>query len=350
MKASYQAEAASQWIGGLSLPVYTIASTLQTVAILLAGRRYYASGNLSLSQWIAYYGFAVQLTNTLSAYCNYWSTFKSAQGSVNRVSEIMDEPEEHLGEGEDAGTLTGGVSFENVSFSYGDKPLFRNLNLTIPAGRITAIVGPSGGGKTTLLNLIERFYPVEKGTIRIGGRDVMDFSLSGYRRALGYVTQESVMYAGTIRENLQHGLDRRPTEEELDEACGAVGMLEYVRSLPGRYETVLGESGASLSGGQRQRFSVARALLKKPDCLLLDEATAAMDINGKDSVWESIRRILSGRTVVYVAHDSQTIQNADYIIVIQDGSVESAGERADILASSPYCREMMEEGRGTRKR
>lgn len=345
MKASYRAEVASRWIAGLSLPVHAIASALQTVAILLAGRRYYASGSLSLPQWIAYYGFAVQLTNILSAYCNYWSTFKSAQGSVNRVSEIMDEPEEHLGGGEEVGTVTGGVSFENVSFSYGDEPLFRNLNLTIPAGRITAIVGPSGGGKTTLLNLIERFYSVKEGVIRIGGRDILDFSLSSYRRALGYVTQESVMYAGTIRENLQHGQSRRYTDEELDEACEAAGILEYVRSLPEGYETVVGENGASLSGGQRQRFSVARALLKKPDCLLLDEATAAMDINGKDSVWKSIRCIMSGRTVVYVAHDSQTVQNADYIIVMKNGSVESAGERADVLASSPYCCEMMEDGK-----
>lgn len=153
------------------------------------------------------------------------------------------------------------------------------------------------------------------------------------------------MYAGTIRSNLLHGLNRRPSEEELDEACAAVGILEYVRSMPQGYDTPVGESGASLSGGQRQRFSVARALLKRPDCLLLDEATAAMDIGGKAGVWASIRSTMAGRTVVYVAHDAQTILNADYIIVMRDGQVEAAGEREDILSSNAYCLEMMESGK-----
>lgn len=346
MKASYRADAANSWVTGLSLPVYAMASALQTVAIILVGRGYYASGALSLPQWIAYYGFAIQLTNLLSTYCDYWSSFKGGQGAVDRVSEIMEEPEEELHQGEETGTVAGGVVFEDVSFSYGDAPLFRNLNLTIPAGRITAIVGPSGGGKSTLLNLVERLYAVDEGTIRIGGKDVRDFSLSSYRRALGYVTQESVLYAGTIRENLQQGLNRRAGEEELDEACQAAGILDYVRSLPEGYETKVGENGASLSGGQRQRFSVARALLKEPDCLLLDEATAAMDIGGKDHVWESIRRVMAGKTVVYVAHDAQTLQHADYIIVLDRGKVEAAGEREDILASSAYCREMTEDERG----
>lgn len=346
MKASYHADAANSWVTGLSLPVYAMASALQTVAIILVGRGYYASGALSLPQWIAYYGFAIQLTNLLSTYCDYWSSFKGGQGAVDRVSEIMEEPEEELHQGEETGTVAGGVVFEDVSFSYGDAPLFRNLNLTIPAGRITAIVGPSGGGKTTLLNLVERLYAVDEGTIRIGGKDVRDFSLSSYRRVLGYVTQESVLYAGTIRENLQQGLNRRAGEEELDEACQAAGILDYVRSLPEGYETKVGENGASLSGGQRQRFSVARALLKEPDCLLLDEATAAMDIGGKDHVWEGIRRVMAGKTVVYVAHDAQTLQHADYIIVLDRGKVEAAGEREDILASSSYCREMTEDERG----
>lgn len=346
MKASYRADAANSWVTGLSLPVYAMASALQTVAVILVGRGYYASGALSLPEWIAYYGFAIQLTNLLSTYCDYWSSFKGGQGAVDRVSEIMEEPEEELHQGEETGTVAGGVVFEDVSFSYGDAPLFRNLNLTIPAGRITAIVGPSGGGKTTLLNLLERLYAVDEGTIRIGGKDVRDFSLSSYRRVLGYVTQESVLYAGTIRENLQQGLNRRAGEEELDEACQAAGILDYVRSLPEGYETKVGENGASLSGGQRQRFSVARALLKEPDCLLLDEATAAMDIGGKDHVWESIRRVMAGKTVVYVAHDAQTLQHADYIIVLDRGKVEAAGEREDILASSAYCREMTEDERG----
>lgn len=342
MKASYRAAGMNIWITGLAVPVQAIAGVLQTIVIILVGRGYYASGALSLTEWIAYYGFAVQLTSILSGYCGYWTSFKRAQGAVDRVSQIMAERSEDLGAGDAMGYPAGGIHFEKVDFSFGSKPLFQGLDLDIPAGRITAVVGPSGSGKTTLLNLIDRLYPLDGGSVQIGGKDTAEYSLSSFRRALGYVTQESVMYAGTIRDNLLHGLDRVPPDEELDEACAAVGILDYVRRQPMGYDAPVGESGASLSGGQRQRFSVARALLKKPDCLLLDEATAAMDIGGKAGVWASIRQVMAGKTVVYVAHDAQTIRNADYLIVLRDGKVQSAGEREDVLASDPYCREMME--------
>ena len=344
MKASYRAAGMNIWVTGMAIPVRAIASVLQTIVIILVGRGFYASGALSLTEWIAYYGFAVQLTNILSAYCGYWTSFKSAQGAVDRVSEIMDEQSEDLDAGDAMDSPTGGIHFEKVAFSFGAEPLFQGLDLDIPAGRITAVVGPSGSGKTTLLNLIDRLYPLDGGAIRIGGKDTSDYSLASFRRTLGYVTQESVMYAGTIRDNLLHGLDRKPPDKELDDVCAAVGILEYVRRQPLGYDAPVGESGASLSGGQRQRFSVARALLKKPDCLLLDEATAAMDIDGKAGVWASIRTAMAGRTVVYVAHDAQTIANADYVVVLRDGRVEAAGEREHILSTNLYCREMMENG------
>lgn len=332
MKASYRAAGMNIWITGLAVPIQAIAGVLQTIVIILVGRGYYASGALGLTEWIAYYGFAVQLTSILSGYCGYWTSFKRAQGAVDRVSQIMAERSEDLGAGDSMGSPAGGIHFEKVDFSFGTKPLFQGLDLDIPAGRITAVVGPSGSGKTTLLNLIDRLYPLDGGSVRIGGKDTSEYSLASFRRALGYVTQESVMYAGTIRDNLLHGLGRVPPDEELDEACAAVGILDYVRRQPMGYDAPVGESGASLSGGQRQRFSVARALLKKPDCLLLDEATAAMDIGGKAGVWASIRQAMAGKTVVYVAHDAQTIRNADYLIVLRDGRVQSAGERDEVLS------------------
>lgn len=345
MKAAYRANVADLWIRGLALPVNAIAGALQTVVIILVGRGYYGSGALDLTQWIAYYGFAIQLTNILSAYCGYWSNFKSAQGAVDRVSQIIDEPEEQLDKGEDAGRVTGAITLRNVRFSYGKTPLFDGLNAEIPAGKITAIVGPSGSGKSTLLNLIDRMYPLEKGSITIDGKDTADFSLRSFRQALGYVTQENIMYAGTIRENLLYGLNRVPTEQELDRVCEAVGILHFVKEQPQGYDSPVGETGASLSGGQRQRFSVARALLKNPDCLLLDEATAAMDITGKDSVWKSIRTFMAGKTVVYVAHDAQTLRNADYLIVLEGGKITAAGEREKVLRENSYCRDMMELGK-----
>ena len=150
------------------------------------------------------------------------------------------------------------------------------------------------------------------------------------------------MYSGTIRQNLLYGLDRTPDDRELDQVCEAVGILDFVREQPEGYDTPVGEAGASLSGGQRQRFSVARALLQKSDILLLDEATAAMDISGKDCVWKSIRTLMAGKTVVYVAHDAQTLQNADWILVLEHGTVTAAGDRQTVLQQSAFCREMMD--------
>lgn len=233
-------------------------------------------------------------------------------------------------------------AFPSLQISYGDKPLFTGLDAEIPAGKITAIVGPSGSGKTTLLNLIDRLYPLAKGTIAVDGQDIAGISLHSFRQAVGYVTQESVMYSGTIRQNLLYGLDRTPDDRELDRVCEAVGILDFVQEQPEGYDTPVGEAGASLSGGQRQRFSVARALLQKSDILLLDEATAAMDIAGKDCVWKSIRTLMAGKTVVYVAHDAQTLQNADWILVLEHGTVTAAGDRQTVLQQSAFCREMMD--------
>ena len=343
MEASYRAGVLSNWIGQLSLPIHAIAGSLQVIVIIMVGRGFYAAGDITLPEWIAYYGFATQLTNLFSNYLAYWATFKSTQGATDRVSQIMDAPEEKSDAGEAVTELTGDIRLEGVDFGYGDSLLFQGLDLTIPAGRITAIVGPSGSGKSTLLNLVDRLYPIQSGTVSVGGKDTAGYSLSSYRRSLGYVTQECVMYSGTLRDNLTQNLDRQPTDAELDEACAAAGILDYVRSQPDGYGLRIGEGGSSLSGGQRQRFTVARALLKKPDYLLLDEATAAMDIDGKDQVWSSIRRTMAGKTVAFVAHDGQTVRNADYIIVMRDGKVEDAGDREAVLARSAYCQEMMEQ-------
>ena len=343
MEESYKAEVSNTWITNAAIPINAIAGVMQVVITILVGRGFYSAGRITLAEWIAYFGFATQLTNTITGYLGYWPTFKSAQGATDRVANVVDTADEKTKEGAAADKLSGDIRFENVTFSYGEAPLFENLDLTVPQGRITAIVGPSGSGKSTVLNLLDRLYPIRGGAIRIGNADTAEFSLETYRKALTYVTQECVMYAGTLRENLLQGIEREVTDAELDEACEAAGILDYVKSVEEGYDMRVGESGSSLSGGQRQRFTVARALLKKPEYLLLDEATAAMDIEGKDKVWTSIKNIMRGNTVVFVAHDAQTIKNADYIIVLKDGRVDSKGEASYMLANNEYCLEMLAE-------
>lgn len=343
MKENYAAERSGVLVNHLSSPIYAIAGALQVVIIILMGRMFYSEGRIDLAEWIAYYGFATQLTNAITGYLTDWTVFKSAQGATDRVAEVVDTPDEDTAAGLQAEALSGDIRLRDVTFSYGEAPLFEGLDLTIPSGKITAIIGPSGSGKSTVLNLIDRLYPIQGGQICFGDKDTAEFSLSSYRRALSYVTQECVMYGGTLRENLLQGIGREVTDEELDRVCEDAGILEFVKSQDKGYDMAVGESGASLSGGQRQRFTVARALLRRSDYLLLDEATAAMDIDGKDRVWSSIRSQMAGKTVVFVAHDAQTIRNADHLIVLRDGRVEAFGDCRTLMNTNNYCREMMEQ-------
>ena len=343
MQENYAAERSGVLVNHLSSPIYAIAGALQVVIIILMGRMFYSEGRIDLAEWIAYYGFATQLTNAITGYLTDWTVFKSAQGATDRVAEVVDTPDEDTAAGLQAEALSGDIRLRDVTFSYGEAPLFEGLDLTIPSGKITAIIGPSGSGKSTVLNLIDRLYPIQGGQICFGDKDTAEFSLSSYRRALSYVTQECVMYGGTLRENLLQGIGREVTDEELDRVCEDAGILEFVKSQDKGYDMAVGESGASLSGGQRQRFTVARALLRRSDYLLLDEATAAMDIDGKDRVWSSIRSQMAGKTVVFVAHDAQTIRNADHLIVLRDGRVEAFGDCRTLMNTNNYCREMMEQ-------
>lgn len=343
MKGLYKSTILNAWLG-FSAPMYALAGAMQFIVIVMVGRSFYASGALSLAQWIAYYGFAMNIVNQLTAYCGYWTTFKGSQGAARRVAQIMEETEEDIESGENAGRLCGDIELKEVDFSYEDKPVFHKLSLRIPEGRVTALIGPSGSGKTTLLNLVERMYPVQGGEILFGGKDTSRYSLKSFRSEISYVTQESTMFAGTIRDNILFGIRREVTEEELERACTDAEIMDFIREQPDGFLTDVGEGGEKLSGGQKQRIAFARALLKQSGYLFMDEATAAMDIRGKDQVWKSVKRYMEGRTVLMVAHDRQTVQKADYIVVMQDGRVICQGEPKEVYAENTYYRELMESG------
>lgn len=340
MKSLYKSNILNAWLG-FSIPMYTLVSAMQFIIIVMVGRGFYSSGALTLAQWIAYYGFAMNIVNQLSAYCTYWTTFKGSQGATRRVASIMEEMEEDIERGEEAGRLLGNIELKDLSFSYSDKKVFEHLNLCIPAGRVTALIGPSGSGKTTLLNLVERLYPIQEGKICFGGEEISGLSLKSYRRQISYVTQESTLFAGSIRENLLFGIDREVSEEELIKVCENTEIMDFINEQPNGFQTDVGEGGEKLSGGQRQRIAFARALLKRSDYLFMDEATAAMDIRGKDRVWEGVRKSMKGKTILMVAHDRQTVQKADYIIVLQNGKIAAQGDAKDVYETNAYYRELM---------
>ena len=346
MKGFYKSSILNAWLG-FATPMYALVGAMQFIVIVMVGRSFYSSGALTLTQWIAYYGFAVNIVNQLSAYCVYWTTFKGSQGATRRVAQIMEEMEEDIENGEHVEHLCGDIELREVDFSYEDKLLFDKLNLKIPAGRVTALIGPSGSGKTTLLNLVERMYPVSGGKILFGGEDTARYSLKSFRSEISYVTQESTLFAGTIRDNILFGIKREVTDEELEKVCTDAEIMDFIREQPEGFLADVGEQGEKLSGGQKQRIAFARALLKQSDYLFMDEATAAMDIRGKDQVWKSVKRHMEGKTVLMVAHDRQTVQKADYIIVMQNGRIICQGEPAEVYAENTYYRELIgSEGQG----
>ena len=346
MKGFYKSSILNAWLG-FATPMYALVGAMQFIVIVMVGRSFYSSGALTLTQWIAYYGFAVNIVNQLSAYCVYWTTFKGSQGATRRVAQIMEEMEEDIENGEHVEHLCGDIELREIDFSYGDKLLFDKLNLKIPAGRVTALIGPSGSGKTTLLNLVERMYPVSGGKILFGGEDTARYSLKSFRSEISYVTQESTLFAGTIRDNILFGIKREVTDEEMEQACTDAEIMDFIREQPEGFLADVGEQGEKLSGGQKQRIAFARALLKQSDYLFMDEATAAMDIRGKDQVWKSVKRHMEGKTVLMVAHDRQTVQKADYIIVMHNGKIICQGEPAEVYAKNTYYRELIgSEGQG----
>ena len=281
MKASYRAAGMNIWITGMAVPIRAIASVLQTIVIILVGRGYYASGALSLTEWIAYYGFAIQLTNILSAYCGYWTSFKSAQGAVDRVSEIMAEPSENLNAGSTMESPTGGIHFEKVDFSFGNEPLFKGLDLDIPAGRITAVVGPSGSGKTTLLRRIAAVM-LPRGDIRAG-----------------YMPQS---YTETVDQSLT-------PVEFLTGGSGEKAVLTRAKTCLGSMKYTPEECSHSisgLSGGQKAKLFLLKMILDSNNVLILDEPTR----NFSPLSGPVIRRMLKDfpGCIISVSHDRRFIE------------------------------------------
>ena len=209
---------------------------------------------------------------------------------------------------------------------------------------MTAVIGASGSGKTTLLNLLHRLYPLDGGSISIGGQDIESFSKKSYRALVTYITQEAVLFSGTIRENLVMGLNREVEETELDEICSALGLTGFIQSLPLLYDTVIEENGGNFSGGQRQKLAIARAFLNASDYLLIDEGTAALDAAAKDLIWNTVKERMAGKTVISVTHSKQAVLHADYVVVLNQGKIEGQGTLAELMAENTYFQEFIKEG------
>jgi len=283
-----------------------------------------------------------RLYQPISSFFNMQVDFARSLALFNRLFTYFDMPQEIRDKpgAKDPGIVTGDIEFRNVSFHYSEEsPILKDVSFHIKHGATTAIVGPSGAGKSTVINLIPRLYDAAEGAVLIDGTDVRDLEILGLRRNIGYVTQDTYMFNGTIKDNLIYARDSA-TDEEIADACKKANIHDFIMGLPEQYGTLVGNRGLKLSGGEKQRLSIARVILKDPKILLLDEATSSLDSISESMIQDAIEPLLSNRTGVVIAHRLSTIMEADEIIVLQDGIVRGRGSHRELLASNEVYREL----------
>lgn len=304
------------------------------IAVVGVGAYFMHAGLISPGDFTASLLLVSTLLGSIRSIVDFSEQFSRGITGIERFADIMDE-EPGIADSPDAVEIKdvqGEIEFRDVSFSYvkGEKEILHHLNLKIGKGENVALVGPSGGGKTTLCNLIPRFYEPESGEILLDGKNIKDITLQSLRSNIGVVAQDVYLFSGTIRDNLIYG-KADATEEELIEAAKKAGAHDFISSLPDGYDTYVGERGVKLSGGQKQRISIARVFLKNPPVLLLDEATSALDNESEKLVQESLERLAEGRTTLTIAHRLTTIRNADEIIVLTEDGIAEHGSHKELM-------------------
>jgi ATP-binding cassette subfamily B protein len=337
----FEASVAAARTRALYIPLIAFVPNLAIALLLWYGGRQVIQGDITLGELVAFYTYLMMLV--FPAQVIGWLTglAQRAIASGDRIYELLDAPLE-MEERPDAAPLPqvdGAVAFEGVSFSYVDRPVLDDVGLEVPAGRTVALVGHTGCGKTTLANLVPRFYDVSGGRVLVDGHDVRDLKLDDLRRHIGVVTQDPFLFSASIAENIRAG---RPeaSDEEVRAAATAAQADGFVAALPEGYETVVGERGFTLSGGQRQRLAIARALVMDPRILILDDATSSVDVETEFRIREALVEVMKGRTTFIIAHRPSTISLADEVIVLDHGRVVERGSHGELMAAGGVYAQM----------
>jgi ABC-type multidrug transport system fused ATPase/permease subunit len=326
---------------------FMIFSVFGTIAFVMwYGATLIQSDKLSIGSLTMFVIFSVFVGGTFAGFADMFSQLQKTLGATQSIREIMRGSGEPISlvpvVPDPAFMLKGNVRFENVAFSYPgrrDVPVLRDLSLETTNGQQLAIVGPSGAGKTTIASLLLKFYEPDNGRILFDERESKDFPLSQLRRQMAFVPQDVILFGGTIRENIAYGKPGA-TEEEIIQASVKANADEFVSRFPEKYNTIVGERGIKLSGGQRQRIAIARAILKDPAILILDEATSSLDSKSEQLVQEALENLMRGRTSFVIAHRLSTIRNADRIIVIDKGIVSESGTHSELMAHNGLYRKL----------
>ena len=338
----YQASYQAQFISGTIQPAMNFVSNINYVAIAVIGGVRVATGQMTLGDVIAFIQYSRQFTFPIIQTASIANVLQSAVASAERVFELLDEPEEVADPAEPIRlpSTRGAVEFDDISFRYEpDKPLIDDLSLVADAGHTIAIVGPTGAGKTTLVNLLMRFYELDGGKITIDGVDTRDMTRDDLRRTFGMVLQDTWLFHGTIRENIAYGRDGA-TDEEVAAAAEGAHVDHFVRTLPDGYDTVIDDDATNLSAGEKQLLTIARAFLANPSILILDEATSSVDTRTEVLIQRAMAGLMQGRTAFVIAHRLSTIRDADTILVMNKGRIVEQGSHESLLARGGFYAEL----------
>ncbi|MCU6480870.1 ATP-binding cassette subfamily B protein [Arthrobacter silviterrae] len=334
----YESSAKAQFISGIIMPSMNFVSNLNYVVVAVLGGIQVASGIITIGSVQAFIQYSRQFSQPMAQIGSMINLLQSGVASAERVFDLIDAQEQtpdHVPAAKPA-PARGRVVFDHVNFSYNpDEPLIKDLSLTAEPGETVAIVGPTGAGKTTLVNLLMRFYEIDSGKITVDGVDTSELTRDDLRRQFGMVLQDAWLFGGTIRENLAYG-KLGATEEEILQAAEATHVDHFVRSLPDGYDTVLTDDGGGLSQGQRQLMTIARAWIANPGILILDEATSSVDTRTEVLIRQAMNRLRSGRTSFVIAHRLSTIRDADLILVMDDGRILEQGTHAELIEAKTF--------------
>lgn len=317
---------------------------LMYIVMIILGGYFLMTGKITAADMTAYLLYIGMLIAAIKRIVEFTEQFEKGMTGIERFAEVMEVPSEPgYNANEKLENVKGDINFENVTFSYEEEKgnVLANLNLNVKRGENIAIVGPSGGGKTTLCSLLSRFYELKQGKITIDGKDISNISLAYLRQAIGVVQQDVYLFSGTVMDNILYG-SKNATRQQAIESAKRSGAHEFITKLPQGYDTYIGERGVMLSGGQKQRISIARIFVKNPPIIVLDEATSALDNESEEYIKRSLSALTKGRTTFTVAHRLSTIRNADRIIVLTDKGIEQQGTHSELIAQGGIYKKLYE--------
>lgn len=314
-----------------------------TICIFLMGIRFLNDGTMDAEGWYVFYAYAGTFIGIANTFGAYFERVKTVQGQLNKISDVLYEEEESLTGYVEEIVASGDIIFDNVSFAYEEDLVLKEASFTIPKGKATAIIGYSGSGKSTTLKLLERIYSPTEGRILKSGKNIEEYNIRNWRSSIAFVSQNTPLMSGSIRENILYGIQREVSDEEIMEAAAMAHVDGFIRETPEGLDYQVGQFAAKLSGGQRQKISIARAILSGAETIILDEPTASLDIPSTMDITSAVENLKGKRTVITVTHDEQLVRACDHIVVVSKEHTVTAGDHKEMKLMSEFYRQLVDE-------